>query len=122
MPLFSAGKMVVCVLSGHTSVSQGPTDFCRTPTPAGPVPMPYPNVALSVTPGPGVSTKTLTFGTPIYTTKSKSALSNGDQPGVALGVVSNKVMGMCETVMGSSDVFVEGGGVARTLDKTNGNM
>ncbi len=121
MPLFSAGKMVACMASGHVAVSQGPNDVCKTPTPAGPVPMPYPNVALSATLGPGMTTKTLTMGTSIWTKKGKTALSNGDQPGVALGVMSNKIMGMCEMLTASPDVSVEGGGVARTLDKTNSN-
>jgi hypothetical protein len=53
MPLFSAGMLVACVASGHTAVSQGPNDVCKTPTPAGPVPLPYPNIALSATMGPG---------------------------------------------------------------------
>jgi hypothetical protein len=122
MPLLSANKLVAAVASGHTSVSMGPNDMCKTPTPGGPVPMPYPNVALSATMGPGYTTKTLVTGTPMWTKNGKSALSNGDQPGVALGVMSNKIMGMCEITMASSDVEAEGGGVVRTLDKSNSNI
>ena len=121
MPLFSAGKMVACVASGHTAVSQGPNDVCKTPTPGGPIPLPYPNVALSATMGPGYTTKTLVMATPMWTKKGKSAVSNGDQPGVALGVVSNKIMGMCEITRASPDVTAEGGSVARTLDGTLSN-
>jgi hypothetical protein len=121
MPLVNQKKLVASVSSGHTAVSTGPNDMCKTPTPGGPVPMPYPNVALSVTMGPGYTTKTLVMGTPMWTKKGKSALSNGDQPGVALGVVSNKIMGMCEITMASNDVFAEGGAVVRTLDSTLSN-
>jgi hypothetical protein len=121
MPVINQNKFVASVSTGHTSVSTGPTDICKTPTPGGPVPMPYPNVALSLTMGPGYTTKTLELATPMWTKKGKSALSNGDQPGVALGVVSNKIMGMCEIMMASNDVEAEGGGVSRTLDTSNSN-
>lgn len=122
MPLLNQGKFVASVGTVHTSVSLGPTDICKTPTPGGPVPMPYPNVAVSTTMGPGYTTKTLVMATPMWTKKAKSALSNGDQPGVALGVVSNLIMGMCEITMASDDVDAESGAVARTLDSSNSNI
>ncbi|MGK3964033.1 DUF4150 domain-containing protein [Sorangium sp. So ce118] len=121
MPLVNQKKFVASVSSGHTAVTAGPLDFCKTPTPGGPVPMPYPNVALSATMGPGYTTKTLVLGTPMWTKKGKTAVSNGDQPGVALGVVSNKIMGMCAIIMASNDVDAEGGAVTRTADKGNSN-
>jgi hypothetical protein len=122
MPLINQKKMCASVASGHVSTSPGPTDLCKTPTPGGPVPMPYPNIAPTVVPGPGYTTKTLVMATPMLTKKAKIGLSNGDQPGVALGVTSSKIMGMVEVVMASSDVEAEGGGVARTMDSTNGNI
>jgi hypothetical protein len=123
MPLVSANKMVASVASGHTAVSQGPNDLCKTPAPPAPVPppLPYPNVAMSATMGPGYTTKTLAMATPIWTKNGKTAISNGDQPGVALGIVSNKIMGMCQIIMASTDVDAEGGGVTRTLDKSLSN-
>jgi hypothetical protein len=122
MPLINQNKLCASIASGHVSTSTGPTDICKTPTPGGPVPMPYPNIAPTVVPGPGYTTKTLAMATPMYTKKSKIGLSNGDQPGVALGVMSNKIMGMVEAMMGSSDVDAEGGAVTRTVDSTNGNI
>lgn len=122
MPLLNQNKLVASVSTVHTSVSLGPTDVCKTPTPGGPVPMPYPNIAVSSTMGPGYTTKTLVFGTPMWTKKAKSALSNGDQPGVLLGILSNKIMGMCEIVMASNDVDAESGAVSRTLDSSNSNI
>lgn len=122
MPLVNQGKMVASVSSGHVATTAGPLDFCKTPTPGGPVPMPYPNIALSATMGPGYTTKTLVLGTPMWTKKGKSAVSNGDQPGVALGVTSNKIMGMSEITMASNDVDAEGGALARTGDMANGNI
>ena len=124
MPVFSANKLVASVASGHTSVSSGPTDVCKTPAPPAPspIPLPYPNIAASATMGPGYTTKTLSIVTPMWTKKGKSALSNGDQPGVAMGILSNKIMGMCEITMASTDVKAEGGGVVRTLDSSNSNI
>ncbi len=57
----------------------------------------------------------------MYTKKSKIGLSNGDQPGVMMGIISSKIMGMCDVIMASTDVDAEGGGVTRTMDKTEGN-
>lgn len=122
MPLLNQMKICASVASAHSGIAPGPLDFCKTPTPGGPVPMPYPNIALSTTMGPGYTTKTLMIVTPMWTKKGKTAISNGDQPGVALGVVSNKIMGMCAITMCSNDVKAEKGGVARTADmgKSNG--
>lgn len=123
MPLLSGMKLVASISSGHTSVSQGPNDICKTPAPPAPapIPMPYPNIAMTATPGPGYTTKTLVMATPMYTKKSKTAISNGDQPGVAMGLISNKIMGMCEVTMSSNDVEAESGGVARAFDMTLSN-
>lgn len=123
MPLISANKFVASVSSAHTAVSPGPTDICKTPAPPAPapIPMPYPNIAVSTMMGPGYTTKTLALGTPMWTKKGKIAMSNGMQPGVALGLISNMIMGMCKPIMTSMDVKAEGGGVVRTLDKAASN-
>ncbi|WP_437483305.1 PAAR-like domain-containing protein [Sorangium sp. So ce1014] len=123
MPLVNQKKLVASVASGHVAVSQGPNDVCKTPAPPAPapVPLPYPNVAVSATMGPGYTTKTLVMATPMWTKNGKTAISNGDQPGVALGVVSSKIMGMCEITMASNDVNAEGGAVVRTLDSSLSN-
>jgi hypothetical protein len=123
MPLISGNKFVASITTGHMLISMGPNDVCKTPAPPAPapVPLPYPNIGTTATPGPGYTTKTLVMGTPMYTKKSKTMLSNGDQPGIAMGLISNKIMGMCAVVMSSTDVKAESGGVVRTLDKTDGN-
>ena len=121
MPLISNKKLVASISSGHTLVSMGPNDICKTPVPPAVVPLPYPNVSMTATPGPGYTSKTFVTGTPMYTKNSKTALSNGDQPGVAMGIISSKIMGMAEVIMCSNDVKAESGGVVRTLDTTVGN-
>lgn len=121
MPLFSAKKWVASVATVHTMVSDGPNDICKTPAAPSPLPLPYPNVAVSSTMGSGYAMKVLSTAAPTFTKNSKSALSNGDQPGVLMNVISNKIMGMADMIMASSDVKAERGGVARTLDSTESN-
>ena len=36
MPLINSKKFVASATSGHTAVSNGPLDMCKTPTPGGP--------------------------------------------------------------------------------------
>jgi hypothetical protein len=124
MPVTSQKKLIASIASAHTIVSSGPIDICKTPAPPAPapVPLPYPNVAVTATPGPGYATKTLTLSTPAYTKKSKTAISNGDQPGVAMGIISSRIMGMCGPTMTSNDVEIETGGVVRALDSGESNM
>jgi hypothetical protein len=120
MPVVSQMKLVASVSSGHTAIA--PVDVCKTPAPpAPPIPIPYPNIAMSATMGPGYATKTMVMGAPAWTKKGKTAISNGDQAGVAGGLMSSKIMGMCEVVMASPDVTIEGGGVVRTLDMSDSN-
>lgn len=123
MPLMSGKKQVAGITSGHQVVVAGPIDICKTPAPPAPapVPMPYPNVSMTLTPGGGYATKTMTLCAPMFTRNSKTALSNGDQPGVAMGIISNKIMGAAAATSGSSDVDGEGGGVVRTLDQGESN-
>ncbi len=123
MPLVSANKFVACVVSAHQSVSDGPTDMCKTPAPPAPVPppLPYPNISMSSTPGAGFTTKTLSTATPMWTTNGETMLSNGDQPGVMMGLISSKIMAPAGIIMASNDVDAEGGGVVRTLDSSASN-
>ncbi len=94
-------------------------DVCLTPVPA-PVPVPYPNIALSVTHVPscfnvivggGLAENLLTEGT----------LSNGDEAGVAMGVVSHLIMGPDKYLMGSFTVFMGGVPGARLTSVTAQN-
>lgn len=82
-------------------------DVCKTPTPAGPVPMPYPNIGMAPTGNP-VTQKVMIHGMPALTKASKIQPTNGDQPGSAGGVVSGKIMGPAEFIMGSVKVKLEG--------------
>jgi hypothetical protein len=121
VPVVSAKKLVACVATGHTSVSDGPTDVCKTPAAPSPLPMPYPNIGVTTTMGSGWASKVLILGTPTLTRDGRIAMSSGDEVGTLLGVVSNTIKGGCGVIMASPDVKAQGAGVARTLDKTSGN-
>ena len=83
-------------------------DVCQTPAPPGPpVPIPYPNIGMPPTANP-VTTKVLIGGMPALTKASKIQPTNGDQAGVNQGVVSGKIMGPAEIIMGSTKVKLEG--------------
>lgn len=87
-----------------------PPDVCKTPAPpAPPVPIPYVNIfqCNMVTPNTA-STKVSLCGAKALTIKSKTSISNGDEPGVAGGVASNKFIGPGEFIKGSTKVKIEG--------------
>jgi len=97
-------------------------DVCKTPSPSGPIPMPYPNMAMSSNLALGTTTVTID-NMPVATKDSMFALSTGDEPGVAGGVVSGIIKGAAKFVNYSMDVKAEGKNVARLGDPMtmNGN-
>jgi hypothetical protein len=61
-------------------------DVCLTPTPA-PVPIPYPNIALGPMTVPAVYNVLMSCA-PAHNLFSTVVMTNGDNPGVAMGVAS----------------------------------
>jgi hypothetical protein len=95
---------------GGQCVTPGPTDVCKTPSPAGPVPIPYPNIAmLTNASGSTVSTKVKILNKEVATQKTEISMSTGDEAGSAGGgVISNKIKGEAKYKTGSSKVKAEG--------------
>ena len=87
-------------------MTTGPIDFCKTPTPGGPVPMPYPNIA-KTSDGQG-SSKVKVKCKQALRKGDKIMMSSGDEGGAAMGTVSSKIKGPAEFMMGSPFVKVEG--------------
>lgn len=96
-------------------------DVCKTPSPAGPVPIPYPNIAMSNSLSGGTKKVKADGGQPCAHQPSKYARSNGDEPGVAGGVVSGVNMKAAEWILFSFNVNFEGKGAARLSDKMTNN-
>jgi hypothetical protein len=69
----------------------GGPDVCKTPAPPAPapVPVPYPNISQGMV-ATGFVTRVLICGAPAHNLGTTSSMSNGDEPGVAGGVVSNR--------------------------------
>ncbi|MEW6122665.1 MAG: DUF4150 domain-containing protein [Pseudomonadota bacterium] len=95
--------------------SQGPSpamsmafpDVCKTPVGPAVVPIPYPNISLANTAVP-TQTKVLLMGMPAHNLSTQTPLSNGDNAGVLMGVVSSLVMGPKASAMGSTNLMIGG--------------
>lgn len=88
-------------------------DVCKTPP--GPVPVPYPNLGKSSDTIQGPTTVT-TDGQMPMVKGSLYSMSTGDEPGVALGVMSSTIKNVCEFLMYSFDVKFEANNVCRLGD------
>lgn len=95
-------------------------DACKTPTPGGPVPIPYPNIAMSKD-AASTTTKVKVDGEGICVKGSNFMMSQGDEAGSAMGVVSNRIKGKAEFQNFSFDVKAEGKMVARLADPMTQN-
>ena len=97
-------------------------DVCKVPSPGGPVPTPLPNMASCTLVSPDTAcNKVLISGNMALTLSSKTTISNGDEAGTLLGVVSNKIMGEVAFNKGSDKVRVEGKAAVRMGDPTTHN-
>ena len=87
----------------------GAPDVCKTPAPPvpSPVPIPYPNTGMLMT-ATKTSAKVKFFNSEVVTLKSEIPSSNGDEAGVAGGLVSGKNMDKCMFKKGSLSVQIEG--------------
>lgn len=95
-------------------------DVCKTPSPAGPIPIPYPNIAMSSSLADGTTTVKVE-GKMAAVKGSKYSQSNGDNAGVAGGVVSSSFMKEAEWILFSFDVKMDGGNACRLMDKMTCN-
>lgn len=112
--------MFAVTLAGGQCMANAP-DVCQVPSPAGPVPTPFPNIGMPPM-GNSPTTKVLVSGMPALTKASKIPMTNGDQAGTAGGgVVSGKIMGEVEFVMGSTKVKFEGNPAVRLSAPTKHN-
>jgi hypothetical protein len=92
-------------------------DVCKTP--AGPVivPIPYPNIAMGPMGVPPVPT-ILFGGAPAHNLTTEVPLTQGDDAGVAGGVVSSEVMGSAMCIDGANTVLLSGAPATRMTSPT----
>jgi hypothetical protein len=115
MPATVNVNMRTVVHSSSSGMVMGFPDVCKTPSPAGPIPIPYPNIAMSSDTSQGSSTVKCD-GNPVMIQGAVFSKSNGDEAGVAGGVVSNTNMGKAEFILYSFDVKFDGKNVCRMAD------
>ena len=115
MPATVNVNMRTVVHAASSGMVMGFPDVCKTPSPAGPIPIPYPNIAMSSDTSDGSSTVKCD-GEKVMIQGSVFSKSNGDEAGVAGGVVSNCNMGKAEFILYSFDVKFEGKNVCRLGD------
>jgi hypothetical protein len=96
------------------------TDVCKTPSPTGVTPIPYPDVNLSATSVPAAF-NVLMGCTPALNKMSMGMISNGDEPGCAMGVVSNLIDGQTTYQVGCVTIFAGGTPVQRLTSVTGQN-
>lgn len=95
-------------------------DTCNTPTPVGPVPIPYPNISMSSTCSAPAATLLIDC-TPTLNQLSEITVSQGDNMGVAGGVITGTDMGGTCFLLGSFTVFAEGPPIQRLTSMTGHN-
>lgn len=101
----------------------GPLDFCKTPSPGGPVPLPYPNFAMpNQAKGGTCSGKVKICGKKTIVKGSEISMSTGDEPGTAGGgVVSSRFKGPMVYKKGSSKVNAQGKPIGHLTAMTGHN-
>ena len=95
-------------------------DVCKTPVGPVVVPIPYPNMALGPTAIPSQMT-VFTMGMPSHNLATIKPISEGDQPGVLLGVVGPFDMGSTRHLLGSTNLFLGGPPATKMTSPTGQN-
>ncbi len=94
-------------------------DVCLTPI-IVPVPIPYPNIAESATTAPAAY-NVLIDCMPTLNQVSLGLISEGDEPGVELGVVSHLESGQTEYLVGCITIMADGLPAQRLTSVTGQN-
>jgi Toxin PAAR-like domain len=101
-------------------MSLGFPDVCKTPVGPVPVPLPYPNIGLKVMAVPTQFT-VFTMCMPSHNMTTVVVLTEGDEPGILCGVVSQLDMATEECEMGSLNLFLGGPPATKLTSPTGHN-
>ena len=97
-------------------------DVCKVPTPAGPIPTPFPNLAqCPMALAPTCALKVKVLNQPVMTLNSKILRTQGDEAGVAGGVISSMFGDQAAYNLGSTKVMVEGSPAVTAFKLTRHN-
>ncbi len=95
------------MLTMGDGMTMGFPDVCLTPAGPVPVPVPYPNISESIM-APDAAMNVLGDCMPTLHQLSDISLSEGDEAGVLLGVVSHLMSGETMWILGSETIMAEG--------------
>jgi hypothetical protein len=95
-------------------------DVCKTPVGPVPVPLPYPNIALTPMAIPTQFT-VFTMCMPSHNMTTMVELTEGDEPGILMGLISQLDMGTAMCEMGSENVFLGGPPATKLTSPTGQN-
>ena len=101
-------------------MDMGIPDVCLTPAGPIPVPTPYPNIAQSMLTAPAAYT-VLTSVMPTLNQMSFGLLSNGDEAGALMGVVSHLIAGQTVYLLGCLTIMADGLPMQRLTSMTGQN-
>ncbi|MFT5161943.1 MAG: hypothetical protein ACI9FJ_000511 [Alteromonadaceae bacterium] len=79
-------------------------DVCKTLVVLAVVPIPYPNIGMTSTSIPTIFNQ-FTMCMPDHNLLTMTPLSNGDEPGLLMGLISNLIVGPILPLFGSIKVF-----------------
>ncbi|WP_031482719.1 DUF4150 domain-containing protein [Maridesulfovibrio frigidus] len=107
-------------LTQGAGMDMGFPDVCLTPVGPVPVPIPYPNIAESATTAPAAY-NVLIDCMPTLNQVSLGLVSEGDEPGVEMGVVSHLESGQTEYLVGCITIMADGLPAQRLTSVTGQN-
>lgn len=101
----------------------GNPDTCLTPAPPGPpIPVPYPNTSMcTMAVPPTTAMNVLLTAGPAHNIMTMVPMSQGDNAGLNMGVMSGMVMGPTRWLKGSMKVMMGGKPAVRLTDMTGHN-
>lgn len=108
------------MLTQGAGMDLGFPDVCITPVGPVPTPLPYPDIHVTASTAPAVY-NVLVDAMPVVNQLSKGLMSNGDEPGVAGGVVSHLFDGQTEYMLGCFTIFMGGAPAQRLTSMTGQN-
>ncbi|SHE43820.1 DUF4150 domain-containing protein [Vibrio gazogenes] len=88
----------------NTAMHMGMPDVCKTQVALAVVPIPYPNIAMTDMAVPNVD-NVLIEVMPVHNLMTMVEMSNGDEAGIEMGIVSSLIMGPVKHELGSLKVI-----------------
>lgn len=88
----------------NTATHMGMPDVCKTQVGPAVVPIPYPNIGMTDMAVPNVD-NVMIEAMPVHNLMTTVDLSNGDEAGIEMGIVSSLIMGPIKHEMGSLKVM-----------------